>query len=494
MDGAAQSASTQRRLRKQACPLHLQHMRSNASFCSCAATLIALLVAFSINFVLVAFVAQDDAFAEVRKADVIAGITVEQRGLSVASCPSIDAQHAILVSDDGSVLFERDAQSPAQIASITKVMTAIVAIDNAQEGTYVVVSEDAASIGESSANLQQGDLMDFETALMALLVPSGNDAALALAETVGAQMIASDPSLGNDSVKAFVAAMNEKAAEIGCTDTVYENPHGLDDEQFAGDLHSTAADQALVAKCAMSYDVIREIVKGGSTTIKVERDGSKKKIELETTDELLEMYEPTIGIKTGMTNAAGYSFMGAASQDGRELYAVVLGSSDSMQRFYDAQALFEWAYEHVDVIDLANTEVTTSMDAAGISGEVPVIADVSHADWTDRTVKATLADPDAQVSVFDIEGNVSQSVNLDELSGTVRAGDKVGTITFKQRNMVVAEQDLIACETVDAPNALDAIAVWWKRLVAGFDGSDTQAETKIYNVMPIISDNKSNAA
>ena len=144
------------------------------------------------------------ALAEVRKADVIAGATVEERGLTVAECPSVDAEHAILVGSDGTVYFERDADSASRIASITKVMTAIVAIDNAPDDLFVAVSDAAAEVGESSANLQAGDVMSFDAALKALLVPSGNDAAIALAESVGAAMIVNDPSLGNDPVAVFV--------------------------------------------------------------------------------------------------------------------------------------------------------------------------------------------------------------------------------------------------------------------------------------------------
>lgn len=455
---------------------------------------IAIAVSLAVAFAIALCAMVPNAYAEVKKADVIAGSTVEQRGLSVADCPSIEATYAILVTEDGSVLFERDASSPSKIASITKVMTAIVAIDNAAEGTQVAVSEEAASIGESTANLKQGDVMDFETAIKALLVPSGNDAAQALAETVGAQMIAADPTLGNDPVKAFVAAMNKKAEELGCENTVYENPHGLDDDEFAGDLHSTAADQAKVAQCAMKYDLIRSIVGSGTTTVTVDRDGKKTNVELETTDELLEMYDNAIGIKTGMTDLSGNSFMGAATYEGRELYAIILGSTDAHQRFVDAYILFDWAYQHVKELNLASTDESTVMQSAGVNGNVPVIADASHADWIDKTVKVTIADPEAKVSVFDIEGNVSQSVNLNELHGTVNAGDVVGTITYKQRNMVVAEQRLIACETVEAPNALDAIGIWWQRFIGGFSGAPAQAETKIYNVMPIISDNKTKAA
>lgn len=434
------------------------------------------------------------AMAEVKKADVIAGQTVEERDLSVADCPSIDAKFAALVSSDGTVLFARSADEQSQIASITKVMTAIVALDKAKEGTRVVVSERAATVGESSANLIKGDSMDLESAVKALLVPSGNDAALAIAETVGSQMIASDPSLGTDAVQAFVDAMNAKAASLGCEDTLYENPHGLDDGEWAGNLHSTAKDQAKVAQCAMQYDTIRSIVGGGSTTITVDRDGTKAAVELETTDELLEMYEPAIGIKTGVTDLAGPSFMGAANKDGRELYAIVLGSSDELQRFRDARTLFEWAFEHVCEVKLSNASDTTSMSAAGLSGQVPVFAEVAHNDWIDKTVKATLAAPDAGITVFDLDGNVTQSVSLDELHGNIKEGQKVGEVVFYQKNREVARQDLIACETVEAPNAIDSLSVSWDRFIGGFSGKPEHADSKVYSVLPIISNHRSNAA
>lgn len=434
------------------------------------------------------------ALAEVRKADVIAGATVEDRGLTVADCPSVDADYAILVDADGNVLFARDIDTPSQIASITKVMTAIVVLDNAPADMHIAVSENAAAIGESSANLQEGDVLDLDSALKALLVPSGNDAAVALAESVGAYMIAQDPSLGTDPMAVFVDAMNAKAEEIGCTDTIYENPHGLDDGLYEGRLHSTAADQAKVARCAMSYQTIRDIVAGGTTTITVDRDGGKVDVELETTDELLDMYEYTIGIKTGVTDLAGPSFMGAANNEGRELYSVVLGASDELGRFQDTKNLFIWAYDHIFDLPLANSEQWTTMRVNGESVDVPIIGEASHADWIDRTVPATLADPSAVIQVFDFEGNVSQTITFDELHGTVHAGDKVGTIVFKQKNQVVAQQDLVACETVDGPNPIDVVAIWWQRFIGGFSGEPSVAESKVYNVMPIINNNNSNTA
>lgn len=430
------------------------------------------------------------AWGDVRKADVIVDTTVEARGLTVAECPSIDSEYAALMDQDGTIYFSRNGDSAHQIASITKVMTAVIALENADRSQDITVSEAAASIGESSAGLQEGDVMDFDAAMKALLVPSGNDAAVALAESVGRKLLDEGASPGATPVEAFVAAMNQKADQIGCVNTVYENPHGLDDDNYVGNLHSTAIDQVKVAKCAMAFDEIRDIVSHGDTTIKVRRNGKEASIELETTDLLLESYEYAIGIKTGMTDAAGPSFMGAASKEGRELYAVVLDAQDDNQRFVDARILFEWYYDHVKVLALAQTDQVTSMETAQGTRDVPVIAEVSHKDWLDRTVKATLRDPEAEISVFNLEGNVTQTLVFDDVRGTVNPGDKVGTITYRQHNMVVAEQDLVAAERVEGPNPFEALSIMWQRFLNGFNGQADAAESVIYNVMPIIQSNR----
>ena len=436
----------------------------------------------------------DEAHAEVRKADVVMGTTVGERGLSVSESPSIKCEHAALVSSDGEVYFARDGSGESQIASITKVMTAIVAIENADPSLKIPVSATAAEIGESSAGLQEGDVMSLDAALKALLVPSGNDAAVAIAEAVGATLGGGNTTSGEDAVKAFVAAMNDKARELGLENTVYENPHGLDDGEYEGNLHSTALDQARVACCAMGYQQIRDIVGGGSTTIEVMRNGSREAIDLETTDLLLDMYSYAIGIKTGVTNLAGPSFMGAANKNGSELYAIVLDSEDEYSRFEDAKAMFEWAFDHFIEFPFAHSDEWTTMRIDGSSREVPVIAEVPHLEWIDRTVKATLRDPDAAMTIVDLEGNVSQDIVLDELHGTIEAGDKVGSIAFMQHNEKIAEMDLVACERLDSPNPIDTVAIWWQRFTQGLEGDQAHATERVYNVMPIIKSNKTAAA
>ena len=112
------------------------------------------------------------------------------------------------------------------------------------------------------------------------------------------------------------------------------------------------------------------------------------------------------GLKTGVTLLAGPSFAGAANKDGRELYAIVINSSSEAQRFKDAESLCEWVYQHEISYQLANSPETATMNGT----EVPVVAEVAHSGWIDKTVKATLRDPAAAVTIFDLNGNVSQSI------------------------------------------------------------------------------------
>lgn len=433
------------------------------------------------------FASPDDAFADVRRSDIIAGASFEERGLTAALCPSIDAERAILVDQNGKVYFERNAHDAAQIASITKMMTAVVALEAAPLDTVVSVSALAAEVGESSAHLAEGDVMTLDVALRALMIPSGNDAAIAIAESVG-KVFAGDDATDEEALSAFVDAMNETAASLGCTDTLFENPHGLDDGQWSGSLHSTAADVAKIAAHAMQDDTFRSIVSTDAAVIQVTRDGEKVDITLESTDELLGVYDGACGIKTGFTDLAGSCFAGAVNRDGVELYAIVLDSSSDTQRFTDATTLFDWMYDNLVTYKLAHADQTVQVTLNGAQVEAPVVAEVAHADWTDRVVKATFADPDASVEVFALDGNISQSFEFFEVKGSVRVGDVVGRATFYQANEVIAEVDLVACEDVEAPGVLEGIALWWQRLIGGITGNAEQPSSTVLNDVELIFD------
>lgn len=420
------------------------------------------------------------AFADVRGTDEILGASVEARGLPAVACPNVTASFALVMDDEGTVLFSRGALERSHIASITKIMTAIVALDSGVPlDSTVTVSQEAASVGESSASLWAGDTLTLEAALAGLMIPSGNDAAIAIAETLGEGMKADDSQTANE---AFVAAMNAKAAELGMTETLFSNPHGLDIGAYDNEMYSCARDVALMSAYAMGNETFRSIVSKESAQITVTRaDGKPQVIDLQSTDRLLGTYEGACGIKTGYTEAAGNSFAGACDRGDGLLYAIVLGSPSEDARFQDTETLFDWVYDNRVSYALAHSPETVDFAADG-GTEVPLIARVSQSAWPDRTVAATFADPSAAVEVFAPEGNVSQEIVAEELTGSVAAGDVVGVANFYQGNELVATQDLIACEDSPAPGFLEGIGIWWNRLW----GNDAPAPTEVVNETPLI--------
>lgn len=451
--------------------------------------LCAVLLSSSLSLV----VAPATAQADVRQSDIVSGLSVEQRGLTATSCPNVAAEYAYVVSDDGTVYFERGADTQTHIASITKVMTALVALEYGDlQNTTITVSQTAASIGESTAGLQTGDTMNLETALKALMVPSGNDAAQAIAESMGdsvkqALQSEGDTSVPDGAYDAFVYAMNKKAAELGMTNSLFANPHGLDMDQHAADMHSTARDVATMVAEAMKNDTFRSIVSGGDATIQVTRNNQTVDIPLTSTDVLIGTYDGACGVKTGFTEQAGECFAGAVERNGKTLYAIVLNSSSETQRFTDATTLDDWVFDNtLDYPLVHSSETTTYTNDDGQEVTVPVVAYVSHAGWLDRTFKATFADPSATVNVFALDGNVSQQLDFDTINGDVKAGQKVGTATFYQHNEPIATCDIVAAEDCPAPNFFEGISIWWTRLTSGITGAQTEATSTVVNTTPLI--------
>lgn len=416
------------------------------------------------------------AWADVRSTDVIAGATVEMRGLPDDECPSIDAEYACLMTEDGEVLFERKADEQVRIASITKVMTGLVALETAPLDTTVTVSRYAASVGESTAGLQAGDSMTLEQALSALLVPSGNDAAVAIAESLGPLL---DPD--GDPEAAFVAAMNQKAQELGMTGSVFANPHGLDMGDHAAEMHCSAQDVALLCQAAMKNEAFRQVVDQATADISVNRGGYATTVTLESTDLLLGVYEGACGIKTGYTSAAGPCFAGACEKPQGLLLGIVLDSTSEEQRFDDVVALYDWFSDHMITYTLAQTNTTTTATLNGQSATVPVVGYAALSAWIDKTVPVTFANPEASIELFDFDGDVEQTFTFDDIEGEVQAGQTVGQALFYQDGQLLATQELVACETVPAPDFFEGIAIWFQRLIAGFTGTTLQAESSVLN-------------
>ncbi|MCI6311527.1 MAG: D-alanyl-D-alanine carboxypeptidase [Collinsella sp.] len=407
------------------------------------------------------------AGAQVLTTDNICGKAADARGIAAEDLPDIDASNAFVMGKNGTVYYARSADEQVKIASITKVMTAILAVENCKMDEKITVSNAAAAVGNSTAGLLEGDELTVEQALRGLMIPSGNDAAIALAEHVGKKL---DPKT-KDAVATFVKAMNERAKKLGCTGTLFENPHGLDFDEWAGDMHSTAHDVALMMQEAMKDDTIREVMASKDPWIEVTgADGSDHSHSMDAHNVLLDQ-DGNIGGKTGTTDDAGYCFASAYNRDGDEIYTVVLNSSTTDQRFADTATLASWYYDHKVTVEIANTQKKTA------NGN-PLMARVSQTDWTDKTIDATLADPTAQATVFSLAGEVTEKVSYDDLSGTVHVGDKVGSVTLKQDGTKIAVMDLVADEEGTGPNPIEWLLVKLDRLGRRIDNRPLTAESE----------------
>lgn len=410
------------------------------------------------------------AWAEMRDTDIICGKTYTQDVRATEDRPDIAAAAALVVGQDGTVYFEREADAEVKIASLTKVMTAILALENAQPDTVVTVDKRAATVGQSTADLKEGDKLSLAEALKALMMPSGNDAAMAIASCVGAII---DPQ-SNDPYQTFIDAMNAKAAELGMSHTVFANPHGLDFDGWEGDFHSSARDVAIMFARAMENEAFRSIEADPDNHITVTgADGAARTIELKQRNVLLGQ-DGNIGGKTGGTYIALSNYVGAFRRDaGDEIYVVVLGSETSDTRWEDTRALANWYYNHVVSYPIASSRAKM-LTAEG----TPLVGRAPHADWTDKTVDVTLADPEQVVSLFSLAGDLEATMDVDELHGNVKRGDSVGELVLTQDGEEIARAELVAAEDQASPQGLDWLMVQFDRLVRAVMGEDATASAR----------------
>jgi len=250
----------------------------------------------------------------------------------------VSAQSVVLMDvASGRVLYEKNGHEPLRIASITKIMTAIIAIEQGDLDDVVTVSPNAAGVEGSSIYLLPGEKITLEALLYGLMLRSGNDAAVAIAEHIGG------------SVEGFVFLMNQKAAELGMEDTVFSNPHGLDTHE---EHYSTAYDMALLTAYALQNKTFATIVSTKRKTVPMEGEAWDR--VWYNKNRLLSMYPYADGVKTGYTKRAGRTLVSSSTKDGHRLIAVTLNAPNDWQ---DHMALFEYGFNHYDLVTLAKSGV-----------------------------------------------------------------------------------------------------------------------------------------
>lgn len=274
-----------------------------------------------------------------------------------AAGPEVSAQSAVvLTADTGTVLFEKDGHTPRPVASTTKIMTALLALEAAQErgDPLVDITQEMVAVEGSSMGLQAGDSISLTGLAAGMLLASGNDAANAAALYL------------DGSLESFAARMNQRAAALGMEDTHFVTPSGLDGEDAQGLGHlSTTYDMALLARAALEDQAFRQLC--SSPSLAVEFAEPVKRVTYTNHNKLLTQYPGCVGVKTGFTKEAGRCLVSAAERDGVLLIAVTLNAPNDWQ---DHTALLDYGFSQVEPYQLAGGDVRLTVPVVGSPVEV----------------------------------------------------------------------------------------------------------------------------
>ncbi|MGN1269529.1 MAG: D-alanyl-D-alanine carboxypeptidase family protein [Clostridia bacterium] len=295
-----------------------------------------ILLKISITIILIILIS-NISYAYIYDDEIIDVDTIKQEAVqTVANAteePKLNARIGLIFDRNSkTILYEKNAQKQVPMASTTKIMTAIVVLENAKLSDIVTIDKKAAGTGGSRLGLKTNDKITVHDLLYGLMLKSGNDAAVALANYIGG------------SIEGFAELMNKKAAEMGLINSHFITPHGLDQSQH----YTTAYELACMADYALNIPKFREIV--GCKNYNVTINGKAKLIS--NTNELLGNLNGVYGIKTGFTNGAGRCLVTSCKRGDLDIITVVLGADTKKIRTLDSIQLIEYAYKNYKVINI----------------------------------------------------------------------------------------------------------------------------------------------
>ena len=351
--------------------------------------------------------------------------------LAVSSAPAISAKSAVVIdADTGKILYEQDAHTRRGMASTTKIMTALIALENVSLDLLVTVDPRACGVEGSSVYLFAGEKITMETLLYALMLQSANDAAEAIAYEI------------SGSIEKFAALMNRKADEMGLTATHFDNPHGLDGETH----YTTAYELALIAAYAMKNEAFAEIV--GTVKKAVPLHNGEATRLLINHNRLLREFDDITGIKTGYTKKCGRTLVSAAEKDGVRLICVTLDDGNDWE---DHRALLDHGFSLYEEMALSGP----------LSYEIPVCGGASTS-----VLVSTRENPTALLPVNHGEIRVVTEIPRFLYAG-VCEGDVVGRVVFYVDGAEMGEALLYAESSVQIARKEKS---FWKRIFSFLNG------------------------
>ncbi|MGI6405172.1 MAG: D-alanyl-D-alanine carboxypeptidase family protein [Syntrophaceticus sp.] len=348
-----------------------------------------------------------------------------------ASTVDISAKAAILMDEEsGRVLFAENAEQRLPQASLTKIMTALLVIENGDLHKDVVISKNAEETGESSIWLEEGEVLSRNQLLYALMLPSANDAAVALAESVAG------------SEQEFVSQMNERARELSLKNTHFANPHGLDAEGH----YSSAFDLASLTREGLEDPLFRDVVT--TKEMSIPWPGHDWERALINRNQLLNRYQGSRGVKTGYTSNAGCCLVGAAQRGDMKLITVVMNSYDM---YGDTERLLNYGFDNYEMDVLEESNQTYQVKVSGGTDEIVSVK------------------PERQIAVAvlpDEKGQLSIKTELvEQVEAPVKKGAVLGKGTILLNDKKIDEINYIAQEDVaKKPPFWIAFVNWFRSL------------------------------
>lgn len=377
---------------------------------------------------------------------VICFIFLLMTPMKASAMPEVEAPSYILMeASTGQIICEKDADQRRSPASITKIMTLLVIFDHLGTGrirldSEVMTSAYAKSMGGSQVFLEEGEIQTLETLIKCIAVASGNDASVAAAEFIAG------------SEAEFVALMNQRAEDMGLTNTHFEDCSGLSES----DNHYTSArDVALMSKELITrYPQVLDYTKIWMEDITHETRQGSSLFTLSSTNKLLKMYEWTTGLKTGSTSKALYCLSATASKDNIDLIGVVMGSPSNKTRFRDAMALLDYGYSVSALYEDPNTEKLPALPVkGGVLDEAALV------------YKEPFRYLDIQGSDL---GKIEKTISLPESAeAPVKRGDALGEAVYTMDGKRIGSVSILSDVTIEKAGYKDYLIKVWK-LFCGF--------------------------
>lgn len=334
-----------------------------------------------------------------------------------------NAKSAIMIeASTGEILFQKNAYEKLPPASMTKMMSILLILEEIEKGNLkwddeIVASETAASMGGSQIFLEAGEKMTVTELLKGISIASGNDATVAMAEKIAG------------TEEAFVKRMNERAKGLGLKNTHFVNSTGLDTDNH----YSSAYDMSLIAKELVKHEKILEFT---GTYEEYLRKDSDNPFWLVNTNRLVRFYKGVDGLKTGYTSSAGYCLTATAKRDDMRLITVVMNEPDTSKRSSDTTKMLDYGYNVYTVENIIDNSTTIDKKKVelGKKEEVDIISKETI------TILRKKSDKDR---------NIVYKANIDKIVAPVKKGDKVGTIDILEDNKVISTIEATVKEDIN---------------------------------------------